>query len=165
MTAPSQPDLTEDFVGAAKLYWENQGARLTFVRRTLCEVIAKQTVAFDAEGLLESAQKVDPAISLSSVYRTVKSLVEGGLLTTIDGRNGERLFERPDPGQSSTSHIVCRDCGAVVQLEDPCIPVREMPTISAKGFVPDKFALRIEANCNEMAQTGSCSKCEPEAAE
>lgn len=161
MNSTNESDKPAGFVDSAQQLWESQGARLTVVRRILCETIEGHGEAFDAEGLLALSQKRDPLISLSSVYRTLKTLEEGGLLTMIDGRDGERLYEKVKNQENATSHIVCRDCGTVVSMEDPCLPVRETPTISAKGFAPEKFSLRIEASCNEMADTGSCSRQEP----
>ncbi|MEM9017110.1 MAG: transcriptional repressor [Verrucomicrobiota bacterium] len=160
MNSPDRSDEIEDFVESAQRYWESNGARMTVVRRILCETIAEQSEAFNAEGLLALSQKRDPMISLSSVYRTLKPLEEAGLLSPIEGRDGERLFEKSAPKSKATSHIVCRDCGSVIPLDDPCLPVRESPAINAKGFAPEKISLRIEASCNEMAETGSCSQCE-----
>lgn len=160
MASSSATDDVDPFTKAAQDYWESHGGRLTVVRKILCETIAAQGEAFDAEDLLAEAQKLDPLISLSSVYRTLRTLEDAELVSHIDERDGQKLYRKSSQGENASSHIVCRDCGAVIPVEDPCLPFRESPAINAKGFVPEKISLRVEASCSEFAQKGSCSQCD-----
>ena len=96
MTTPEGDDGVEGFVTSAKQFWQSRGSRLSVVRRVLCEVIAERDEPFDAETLLGWAHKVDPVISISSVYRTVRDLEEAGLLVRIDGRRAPPLSHQSE---------------------------------------------------------------------
>ncbi|MEM6280317.1 MAG: Fur family transcriptional regulator [Verrucomicrobiota bacterium] len=148
----------ESFVAKADEAWKSAGGRLTVVRRIICESIETRDSPFDAETLLELAQKQDPLISLSSVYRTLKFLEDANLISHIDGLEGERLFRISAQDPPATSHIVCRDCGAILPMKDPCLSLRQAPGINAKGFYAEKISLRIEASCSEMAENHECTK-------
>jgi len=149
-----------DFVQAAERYWHEKGSNVTVVRRVLCEVIAGHDEAFDAEMLLAWAKKRDPLISLSSCYRTLNALGEAGLLVEIEGRDGRRMHQKAPSNLAATSHIVCRNCGIVIPVDDPCLPLRETNQVLARGFRPEKLALRVEASCEDWERTGACEKCE-----
>ena len=157
MTTPEGDDGVEGFVRSAEQFWQSRGSRLSVVRRVLCEVIAERDEPFDAETLLGWAHKVDPVISISSVYRTVRDLEEAGLLVRIDGSEGERLHCRTSRKKLASSVIVCRDCGSVIPLDDPCLGLRETSSIVSRGFQPEHITLRVEATCSEFARTGACS--------
>lgn len=148
----------QDFVSKASEAWKTSGGRLTVVRKIICEAIESRDAPFDAETLLELAQKQDPLISLSSVYRTLKFLEDSNLITHIDGLEGERLYRVSAQDPAATSHIVCRDCGAILPMKDPCLSLRQAPGISAEGFFAEKISLRIEASCSEMAENHHCNK-------
>ncbi len=148
----------EAFVAAAEKHWSNSGSRFTVVRRILCQAIARHDMPFDPETLLALAHKADPIISLSSVYRTLKTLEEAGLLSRIDGADGSRLYRKSARDETASSHIVCRDCGAIIPIADPCMSLRESAGPRAEGFLPERIVLRVEARCSEYARHGSCTR-------
>ncbi len=145
------------FVELATRILESSGARMTVVRRILCEVLQNAEHSMSSDQLLTEAKKRDPLISMSSVYRTLKFLSDAELLRQIDGLDGERRFEKADL-KTAASHIVCRDCGIVVSLSDPCLAIRETPAIRAEGFHRERISLRVEAKCTELAETGDCKR-------
>lgn len=152
------------FVEAAEKHWHENGANMTVVRRIICRAIGENDQAFDAETLLGWAKREDPLISLSSVYRTLSALEEAELVVEIKGRDGEKLHRRSLGRETASSHIVCRDCGVVVPLDDPCLSLRESSVARGKGFHAEKITLRMEASCDELERTGKCSNCQFEEA-
>ncbi|HRQ89999.1 MAG TPA: transcriptional repressor [Bacteroidia bacterium] len=149
----------ERFVEAARSYWRTQGAKFTYVRKLLCGIIGESSEAFDAEMLLAWAKRTDPAIALSSVYRTLRSLCDAGLVTEFEGPNGTKMHQRSLGGSISTNHIICRNCGLVLPIDDPCLALREMEKARREGFRPEKIVLSLEAVCETFQSTGTCDRC------
>lgn len=149
----------ESFVEAAEKFWHENGANMTVVRRVICNAIGGNDEAFDAETLLAWAKRGDPLISLSSVYRTLSALEEAELVIEIEGRDGKKLHRKSLGRDTASSHIVCRDCGVVIPVDDPCLSLRESTAAREKGFHAEKITLRMEASCDELERTGKCGNC------
>lgn len=148
----------EAFCESARAYWRQQGSRHTEVREVLCRALAEADAPLTAEEILESARKVDRAISMASVYRTLGDLEAGGLLRAVPGPRDVRCYAIVEPGRSSVGNIVCRDCEKVVPLTDECLPLREGFLTKQLGFKPEKMTLRIEASCDELREQGVCDR-------
>ncbi|MGJ3243786.1 MAG: Fur family transcriptional regulator [Opitutales bacterium] len=146
----------DDWVQTVAAAWRATGHRFTPVRRILCSVIAEQSEAFEVESLLERARRQDRGISITTVYRTVGLLVESGFLEEQRGQDRRQLyFRRPGPGLGS-SVIACRDCGKVFPYDEPCLVLRELPSIRARGFLADRLSLRVDARCRHAAGADGC---------
>lgn len=128
------------------------------MRDVLSKVIAAQAAPFTAEELLVLARRVDRGISHASIYRTLASLVEAGLLREFAGPNDLRCYSLADTAHAGVSNIVCTDCNKVVPMEDDCLPLREGFLAKQLGFSPQKMSLRIEASCEELRQHGDCAR-------
>lgn len=143
-----------DFLKAAEAHYAAQGGRWTHVRRLLCQCINGLERAFDAEELLEEIQRQEPQVSLSTVYRNLRSLAAGGLLDEVDGSGGRKVYSLPRTGDQSSSHLICLDCGQVFPLDNPCLSLRESQSVKKRGFQPRSVRLRVEAHCLSQCQDG-----------
>ena len=156
MAAESQSNSEGDFLREARVLWSSRNSTLTVVRKILCEIIQQHDEPFSVESLHQQARRIDPAISISTVYRTVAALSEGALLRDLEGRDGKTVYEKSLDHSTGSGHIICQDCGKVIPLEAPCLVIRETATARAHGFSPEKITLRLEASCDEWSRTGSC---------
>lgn len=137
----------KDFLKKAEAHYAAHGGRWTHVRRLLCQCINGLERAFDAEELLEEVQQKEPQVSLSTVYRNLRSMAAGGLLDEVDGSGGRKVYSLPRNGDQSSSHLVCLDCGQVFPLDNPCLSLRESQSVKKRGFLPRSVRLRVEAHC------------------
>lgn len=151
-------DEIETFRQRAQEYWSKDGSRRTQVRDVLSRVIGAQTSPFSADELRTQARKLDRGISYASIYRTLASLVEAGLLRELTGPNGLRCYTLIDATHTGVSNIVCTDCEQVIPMNDDCLPLREGFLAKQLGFHPQKMSLRIEASCEELRAHGACSR-------
>jgi Fur family transcriptional regulator, ferric uptake regulator len=142
--------------------WQQNGSRRTFVREVLCDAIAQLESPFTAETLLPIARRRDRGISMASVYRTLGDLTSFGLLHETRGAQNEMCFSTVDPAKfnevPNSATVVCRDCGHLHQVADPCLAMREGPLAQQAGFKLRKLDLRMEADCTTLHQTGSCHR-------
>ncbi len=145
---------------AAIKAWQDRGSRRTQVREALCDVIAELNTPFTADTLLPIARRLDRGISMASVYRTLSDLSEFGLLHETRGAQNEMCFTTVEPTRVSdvqnSATVVCRDCGHLHQVTDPCLAMREGPLAKQAGFNLRKLELRMEADCDTLQQTGAC---------
>lgn len=64
-----------DFTERAAEFWRRRGGRPTYVRKLICEHVARQKSPFTADHLWSEASRSDSGISIASVYRTLADLV------------------------------------------------------------------------------------------
>lgn len=148
----------EEWLEAARQFWKSRNSGMTSVRKVICQVLLEQEETFDAEVLLEKCRKTDTLISLSTVYRTLRHLVEAGLLLELEGIEDKHLYRLRRGCEHSDSTLVCTDCHAVFSMDDPCLALRESDRARRLGFTPKRLSLRMETSCNELKETGECSK-------
>jgi len=74
--------------------FQKKGLKLTDQRRTIARVILESKEAYgesdhpDVDELYNRVSKIDPKISIATVYRTVKLFEEAGILTKHDYKTG-----------------------------------------------------------------------------
>lgn len=154
---PATPPDSE-WLEQARQYWRSRNSAMTAVRRLICATIVQTKDAFDAETLHAKCREQDGLISLSTVYRTLRHLVEAELLSEIEGIGDKTYYQvkvGPDIGQSTA---YCTDCDEVFPIENPCLTLRESETARRMGFTPKRISLRVDTSCDELEETGSCSR-------
>ena len=66
-----------------------------------------------AEEVYDRAQRVEPALSLGTVYRNLKCLAETGAVTTLETMDRKVHY---DGHLESHRHFICKKCGKIVDL-------------------------------------------------
>jgi len=139
-------------------YMESNGMRITSQRKTIIEAAFGTTDHYTAEELLDRARKVDQSVSRATIYRTLPVLVKTGLLRELDLGKDQMYYDPNYATHPNHNHLICQDCGKIVEFEDHCLDVRESILVKNMGFRPGNVQLRIEGTCEELAKTGSCSR-------
>ena len=140
-----------DFLAQKKL-------RLTRPRRAIIEAVFSTQQHFTAEELLAWAQRRDKSVSRATVYRTLPLLTESGLVREMDF-GGDHKFYDPNYAESPHhNHIICQDCGKIVEFESQEIEQLENEISRRLGFSVQAHRLQITATCDEFRKLGACSK-------
>ena len=87
--------------------------RMTPQRFEVYKEVASSTEHLDAETVFKRVQDRLPNISLDTVYRTLSTLEEVGLLTRINSLCGRARF---DANQIAHHHFICKKCHAVLDI-------------------------------------------------
>lgn len=95
---------------------EARGLRLTDQRRTIAGVLEQAEDHPDVEELHVRATRIDPGISLATVYRTVKLFEEEGILDRLDFGDGRARYEAAD--REHHDHLIDLETGAVIEFVD-----------------------------------------------
>jgi Fur family ferric uptake transcriptional regulator len=102
-----------------------------------------------ADRIYREVKRVSPAIGFSSVYRTMKLLCEAGLAQERHFGEGEALYENVS---AHHDHIVCTECGRIIEFENPQIEALQELAARQFGFVIKSHKLEIYGLCEGCAR-------------
>ncbi|WP_455372349.1 Fur family transcriptional regulator [Limibacillus halophilus] len=91
-----------------------KGLKMTEQRRVIAQVLSDSEDHPDVEMVYQRASKVDPKISIATVYRTVKLFEEANILDRHDFGDGRaRYEERPEEHHD---HLIDVNSGQVIEF-------------------------------------------------
>ena len=99
-----------------------KGVKLTDQRKIIAQVISKSKEAYgesdhpDVDELYNRVSKIDPKISIATVYRTVKLFEEAGILTKHDFKGGKARYESMI--ESHHDHLIDVKTGEIIEFVD-----------------------------------------------
>lgn len=129
-----------------------QGLRVTTARRlVLRELLDAGDRHPAAEDVARGVQATDPEVHLSTVYRTLESLEEAGLVVRAGLGEGPTTYHLAGDHHH---HAVCDRCGAVVQVDDAAFAevVRRLDRDHAFLATPRHLTVQgLCARCRELA--------------
>lgn len=92
----------------------DMGMRMTEQRRVIAGVLEDAVDHPDTEELYNRASKIDPRISISTVYRTVALFEDAGIIERHDFRDGRARYE-PAP-ENHHDHLIDMKTGKVIEF-------------------------------------------------
>lgn len=124
--------------------------RLTKGCKIVLQALAKSHELTSAQDI-HSQLRIDDskAPGLTTIYRSLESLVGLGLVQAVDLGDGERRYEVVKPGEHH-HHLVCDKCRGSVHLDQCLIEDLEHAIKAKYGFATRAHVLEI---------FGTCSKC------
>lgn len=111
---------------------EAMGLRLTGQRRTIARVIETAQDHPDVEELYNRAAAIDPRISLTTVYRTVKLFEESGILERREFGDGRARYE--DAERDHHDHLIDLHSGEVIEFVDSEIEALQERIAARLGY-------------------------------
>ena len=119
--------------------------RPTRQRTAVAEAMASFNDFRSAQEIHDLLGRRDHPVGLATVYRTLSALVEAGEVDMLRTEDGEAIYRRCS--DSHHHHLVCRSCGATVEVEGPTVE-RWTRSISAEhGFSDVSHTLEIFGTC------------------
>lgn len=109
-----------------------KGLRMTDQRRTIARVLDGSDDHPDVEELYTRASRLDPGISLATVYRTVKLFEEAGLLDRLEFGDGRARYE--DAERAHHDHLIDLKSGAVLEFVDSAIEALQEEIANKMGY-------------------------------
>ena len=131
-----------------RMYLRAHDLKLTRQRRQALEAVLGLHSHFTAEELQEHLARRGTPVSKATVYRTLALLVESGHLETRDFGRGALLYEQVQ-GHTHHDHIVCLDCGKIVEFHNAQIEEIQKRVARRKGFKIESHVLKIYGRCRD----------------
>ena len=115
---------------------QSQGVKLTDQRRIIAKVISESKKAYgesdhpDVDELYNRVSKIDPKISIATIYRTVKLFEEAGILTKHDFKGGKARYEIND----DHNHLIDIKTGDIIEFVDEEIEELQKKIANKYGY-------------------------------
>ena len=90
-----------------------------------------------------------PEVDLTTVYRTLELLEELGLVRHTHLDHGAPAFR---PAEDDHVHVVCHDCGTVVEAPAGLADELERRLLEERGFRLDRAHLTVFGRCGDCSE-------------
>lgn len=111
---------------------KENGLRMTGQRKVIAQILDTSKDHPDVEELFARARLQDPNMSLATVYRTVKTLEERGILEKVEFGDGRSRYEAA--GRAHHDHLIDVDTGQVIEFVDPEIEALQEKIAAKLGY-------------------------------
>ena len=95
---------------------KKRGLKLTDQRRLIAKVMSESGNHPDVDELHKRVNKLDPKISIATVYRTVKLFEEAGIITKHDFKGGKARYEQLS--EYHHDHLIDVQSGEILEFVD-----------------------------------------------
>lgn len=120
--------------------------RATRPRQALLSVLEEtRDRQLTAQDLHREARRVEPRIGLATVYRALNALEAEGAVEVISQEAGEAAYRLCSPGHHH--HLVCRECGAVVEIDECDVQPLARRLARRHGFDIDRHEVTLRGRC------------------
>ena len=110
----------------------SKGVKLTDQRRIIAKVMSESSDHPDVDELYNRVSKIDPKISIATVYRTVKLFEEAGILTKHDFKGGKARYEAMI--ESHHDHLIDIKTGEIIEFVDDEIEKLQKKVAEKHGY-------------------------------
>ena len=114
----------------------SKGVKLTEQRKIIAKVISESKEAYgesdhpDVDELYNRVSKIDPKISIATVYRTVKLFEEAGILIKHDFKAGKARYEI----NVDHNHLIDIKSGEIIEFVDEEIEKLQKKVAEKYGY-------------------------------
>ncbi len=116
----------------------SKGVKLTDQRKVIAKVLSQSKSEYgesdhpDVDELYNRVSKIDPKISIATVYRTVKLFEEAGILTKHDFKGGKARYEAIV--ESHHDHLIDIKTGEIIEFVDDEIELLQKKVAEKYGY-------------------------------
>lgn len=130
---------------------EKDGQRKTPERFMILEEIYRRSDHFDAEALYIQMKSSNYRVSRATVYNTLELLVSCNLVTKHQFGENSARYEK-SYGFRQHDHVICVDCGKVLEFCDPRIHQIKSMIGEIMEFTITHHSLNLYGQCTSMCE-------------
>ena len=152
IASPSQARSPEDRQrahDAFQAYIVSIGLRQTKQRRVVLDAVLTLGPHVDAETIASQARKIDTSIGLATVYRTLQLMTGAGLLTERQFGRERSQFEFSDGSEEHHDHLICNQCGEIVEFFNDEIETLQESVAHSLGFTLRSHRMELYGDCQD----------------
>jgi len=124
--------------------------KATKQREKILNIFLKSSGHQNLAQIYSQVAKENPKIGYSTVYRTLKLLTRFGMAAQRKFVDGETRYE-PIAGGSHHDHLVCLDCGNIIEFENETLEILQ-------NNIAQQYRFKISHHRMELY--GRCADCE-----
>lgn len=126
--------------------------RMTRQRAAVADLLATVDDFRSAQQLHELLRDRGESIGLATVYRTLQALAASGQVDVLRAEDGEAIYRRCERREHH-HHLICRGCGATVEIDGPSVESWAAQVATAHGFTEIEHTVELFGTCAECVQS------------
>jgi Fur family ferric uptake transcriptional regulator len=127
---------------------KEKGYRLTPQRKVILEMLHQTDEHITAEIIYDRVRARIPRANKSTIYRTLELLKKLNLVAETNLGGNSVCYHHIE--QAHHHHLVCQECGAIIDLDESVVSPFKDALLREYGFI---------ANLRHLAIFGRCVKC------
>ncbi|PND59396.1 transcriptional repressor [Mycobacterium sp. ENV421] len=124
------------------------GVRATRQRASIIALLDTVDEFRSAQELHDELRRRGENIGLTTVYRTLQSLSAADLVDMVRTDNGESVYRRC-AGADHHHHLVCRSCGAAVEVSGREVEAWAAEVAAEHGFSDVSHTIELFGTCEQ----------------
>lgn len=125
-----------------------EGLKTTRQREEVLNVFLNSSGHKSLAQIYAQVAKTNPKIGYTTVYRTLRLLTRLGLATQRKFADGETRYEPASEG-SHHDHLICLDCGKIIEFEDPTLEALQNGIAQRHRFKISHHRMELYGRCEE----------------
>ena len=138
-------------------YLVKHGLKASRQRDLIVEVFLATGGHVRMDELLTNVRNLDHRVSQATVYRTMKLLIDCGIAAARNFSDGHTRYERSDATGEHHDHLICTQCGQIIEFVDPRIEQMQERVAKAHGFVVTHHKMELYGLCNNCKDQHTCT--------
>ena len=129
-------------------YLQRQGLKRTGQRSEILEVFLSTTGHISAYELHALVKKRYSNIGFSTVYRTLRLLVESKLAHEVNFGDGQARYEKAFK-RKNHGHLICTKCGKAEEFISDTVEAEQDQIVAKFGYRPQGYRFEIYGLCKK----------------
>ena len=154
MTPVNANPPTAPFVRLFGRYLREQGLPVTQQREAVAEVVFASDEHLSVDDIESRLREEGDRIGKATIYRTLDLLVRSKLVAEHDFGEGFKRYEHRLSRQPEHEHLICTECGDVLEFRSREINQIESRIKEQYGFRPVRHKLEIYGLCRSCQEAG-----------
>ena len=125
-----------------------EGFRITHQRLEIMREIASSDEHPDVERVYQGVRERMPTVSLDTVYRTLGTLADLGLITRVTSTSG---VARYDANATHHHHFVCSKCGLMADIDSDELDAIQAPVEATAMGAIESIEVHLRGVCRDCA--------------
>ncbi len=129
-----------------------QGLPVTVQRRAVLRLLAGREDHPTADQIFDDVCVETPGISRATVYRILETLVRIGIVRKVCHPGAAARFETKTLRHH---HLLCVQCGKMIDLEDRSLDHIPLPNARSRGFELADYSIQFRGTCADCLRKAS----------
>ncbi|HET7482993.1 MAG TPA: Fur family transcriptional regulator [Actinomycetota bacterium] len=125
-------------------------ARSTRQRAAVWNALERADGFLSAQEVFDAVRGTGERVGLATVYRRLQALVDGGDVDVLRGEDGEALY-RACRTSEHHHHLICRNCGASVEIKSTAIERWAAESARKHGFTDVTHTAELYGRCRRCS--------------
>jgi len=146
--------ITHPFVRLFSRYLREKGLPITQQREAVAQIVFSSSGHLSVDDIAQRLRQEDERIGKATIYRTLDLLVKSKLVEEHDFGEGFKRYEHRLSRQPVHEHLICVECGTVIEFRSDEVQRIEERMLQDHGFTPARHRLEIYGLCQECRNSG-----------